>query len=44
MKERLSHDTTIYLFNLLKDYYQNINCVEDYFRIKKLEKLSFYGL
>lgn len=44
MNKSLTPETTLYLFELLQDYYQNINSIEDYFKIKKPEKLSLYGI
>ena len=44
MTKQLSPEVTIYLYDLLRDYYQNINSIEDYFKIKKQEKLSLYGI
>jgi hypothetical protein len=44
MTNSLTPETTLYLFKLLTDYYQNINSIEDYFRIKKHEKLLQYGI
>ena len=40
----LSPEVTIYLYDLLRDYYQNIKSIEDYFKIKKQEKLSLHGI
>ena len=44
MNKTLSPEVTIYLYELLRDYYQNINTIEDYFKIKKQEKLEYYGI
>ena len=44
MNKSLSLETTLYLFELLQDFYQNINSIEDYFMIKKQEKLSLHGI
>ena len=44
MQKQLSRATTLYLYQLLTDYYENVNSIENYFRLKKLEKLSQYGL
>jgi hypothetical protein len=44
MTNSLTPETTLYLFELLTVYYQKINSIEDYFRIKKQEKLLQYGI
>ena len=40
METRLDNMTTMYLYLLLKDFYQDINGIEDYFRKKKVEQMK----
>lgn len=39
MEKKLDNMTTMYLYLLLKDFYKDVNGIEDYFRKMKKEEM-----